>query len=78
MLSPCLSVLLVSGALFIHIVKFVNRQVRQSVWCSGSVIYFSFFFFFLYTDGVYKIIKYLIHSKYYAASLGKLRFAPAN
>ena len=48
MFSPRLSVLLVSEALVIYIVKFVNRQVRQSVWCSGSVILFFFFFFFSY------------------------------
>ena len=46
MFSRCLSVLLVSEALVIYIVKFVNRQVRQSVGCSGSVILFFFFFFF--------------------------------
>ena len=44
MFSPRLSVLLVSEALVIYIVKFVNRQVRQSVGCSGSVILFFFFF----------------------------------
>ena len=60
MFSPCLSVLLVSEALFIYIVKFVNRQVRQSVWCSGSVILF-FFFFFFHTDRVHKIMKYLMY-----------------
>ena len=43
MFSPRLSVLLVSEALVIYIVKFVNRQVRQSVGCSGSVIFFFFF-----------------------------------
>ena len=48
MFSPCLSVLLVSEALVIYIVKFVNRQVRQSMWCSGSVIFFFFFLFFSY------------------------------
>ena len=48
MFSPRLSVLLVSEALVIYIVKFVNRQVRQSMWCSGSVILFFFFFFFSY------------------------------
>ena len=53
MFSPCLSVLLVIEALFIYIVKFVNRQARQSVWCSGNVTFFLFFFF--NTDGVYKI-----------------------
>ena len=55
MFSPCLSVLLVSEALFIYFVKFVNRQVRQSVWCSGSVVVS------LSTDGVYKIMKYLLY-----------------
>ena len=44
MFSPCLSVLLVSEALFIYIVKSVSRLVRKSVWCSGNVI----FYFFLY------------------------------
>ena len=39
MFSPRLSVLLVSEALVIYIVKFVNRQVRQSMWCSGSVFF---------------------------------------
>ena len=48
MFSPRLSVLLVSEALVIYIVKFVNRQVRQSVWCTGSVILFFFFFFFFF------------------------------
>ena len=48
MFSLRLSVLLVSEALVIYIVKFVNRQVRQSMWCSGSVILFFFFFFFSY------------------------------
>ena len=48
MFSPRLSVLLVSEALVIYIVKFVNRQVRQSMWCSGSVILFFFFLFFSY------------------------------
>ena len=57
MFSPRLSVLLVSEALVIYIVKFVNRQVRQSVWCSGSVVVF----LFLSTDGVYKIMKYLLY-----------------
>ena len=42
MFSPRLSVLLVSEALVIYIVKFVNRQVPQSVGCSGSVILFFF------------------------------------
>ena len=28
----------------IYIVKFVNRQVRQSVWCGGSVIFFFSFY----------------------------------
>ena len=60
MFSPRLSVLLVSEALVIYIVKFVNRQVRQSVWCSGSVILF-FFFFFFHTDRVHKIMKYLMY-----------------
>ena len=59
MFSPCLSVLLVSEALFIYIVKSVSRLVRKSVWCSGNVI-----FYFFYTDGVYKIMKYLISQKY--------------
>ena len=57
MFSPCLSVLLVSEALVIYIVKFVNRQVRQSMWCSGSVI----LFFFFHTDRVHKIMKYLMY-----------------
>ena len=51
MFSPRLSVLLVSEALVIYIVKFVNRKGRQSVGCSGSVIlffFFSFFFFFFF------------------------------
>ena len=48
MFSPCLSVLLVSEALVIYIVKFVNRKVRQSMWCSGSVILFFFLLFFSY------------------------------
>ena len=43
MFSPCLSVLLVSEALFIYTVKFVNRQVQQSVKCSGNVIFFSLY-----------------------------------
>ena len=59
MFSPRLSVLLVSEALVIYIVKFVNRQVRQSVGCSGSVILF--FFFFFHTDRVHKIMKYLMY-----------------
>ena len=59
MFSPRLSVLLVSKALVIYIVKFVNRQVRQSVWCSGSVLLF--FFFFFHTDRVRKIMKYLMY-----------------
>ena len=42
MFSPRLSVLLVSEALVIYIVKFVNRQVRQSVGCSGCVLLFFF------------------------------------
>ena len=58
MFSPRLSVLLVSEALVIYIVKFVNRQVRQSVGCSGSVI---LFFFFFHTDRVHKIMKYLMY-----------------
>ena len=62
MFSRCLSVLLVSEALVIYIVKFVNRQVRQSVWCTGSVILFFFFFhFFFHTDRVHKIMKYLMY-----------------
>ena len=63
MFSPRLSVLLVSEALVIYIVKFVNRQVRQSVWCTGSVILFFFFFFlfFFHTDRVHKIMKYLMY-----------------
>ena len=60
MFSPRLSVVLVSEALVIYIVKFVNRQVRQSMWCSGSVILF-FFFFFFHTDRVHKIMKYLMY-----------------
>ena len=56
MFSPCLSVLLVSEALVIYIVKFVNRQVPQSVGCSGSVI-----LFFFHTDRVHKIMKYLMY-----------------
>ena len=44
MFSPCLSVLLVSEALFIYVVKSVNRQVRKSVWCSGNVIYYLFLY----------------------------------
>ena len=64
MFSPRLSVLLVSEALVIYIVKFVNRQVRQSVGCSGSVILFFFLFFlffFFHTDRVHKIMKYLMY-----------------
>ena len=60
MFSPRLSVLLVSKALVIYIVKLVNRQVRQSVGCSGSVILF-FFFCFFHTDRVHKIMKYLMY-----------------
>ena len=62
MFSPRLSVLLVSEALVIYIVKFVNRQVRQSVGCSGCVILFFFLFFcFFHTDRVHKIMKYLMY-----------------
>ena len=62
MFSPRLSVLLVSEALVIYIVKFVNRQVRQSMWCSGSVIlFFLLFFCFFHTDRVHKIMKYLMY-----------------
>ena len=50
------TVLLVHETLLIYIVKFVNRQVRQCMWYSGSVI-----FFFLSRDRVYKIMKYLIY-----------------
>ena len=41
MFSPCLSILLIFEALSIYIVKFVNRQVRQSM---------SSFFFFIRTE----------------------------
>ena len=61
MFSRCLSVLLVSEAFVIYIVKFVNRQVRKSVGCRGCVILFFFFFFFFHTDRVHKIMKYLMY-----------------
>ena len=67
MFSLCLSVLLVSEALVIYIVNFVNRPVRQSVWCSGSVI----FFFSLYrrslqNNEISKILFFLLPDSLFA------------